>query len=71
MGFEPTTSYLGSKHSTTELHPQLGILSNRREANVKGKPPYPGRGQAPTLLMARDRIKGGPHHHSPYLARDV
>ena len=23
MGFEPTTSYLGSKHSTTELHPPV------------------------------------------------
>ena len=26
MGFEPTTSCLGSKHSTAELHPQLTIL---------------------------------------------
>ncbi len=35
MGFEPTTSYLGSKHSTAELHPQLNILSNQGGAGVK------------------------------------
>ena len=36
MGFEPTTSCLGSKHSTAELHPQLNILSNWRGVGVKG-----------------------------------
>jgi hypothetical protein len=35
MGFEPTTSYLGSKHSTAELHPHSTILSNGRNTNVK------------------------------------
>jgi hypothetical protein len=35
MGFEPTTSYLGSKHSTAELHPQLTILSNGMSTDVK------------------------------------
>ncbi len=38
MGFEPTTSYLGSKHSTAELHPQpiaYSILSNGMSTDVK------------------------------------
>ncbi len=36
MGFEPTTSYLGSKHSTAELHPQLIIyIINGMSTDVK------------------------------------
>ena len=38
MGFEPTTSYLGSKHSTAELHPQLTIyIINGMSIDVKAR----------------------------------
>ena len=42
MGFEPTTLCLGSKYSTTELHPPYfareQILSEK-EAEIKSGPP--------------------------------
>ncbi len=41
MGFEPTTSCLGSKHSTAELHPQrllrLDFTSKRAERQAAGQ----------------------------------
>ena len=44
MGFEPTTSCLGSKHSTTELRPLdlKGVLSNVSTAAPKSKPHISG-----------------------------